>query len=67
MEMPEFTADLYQEIAAARAALSLAREAGDEEGALAYEVRLASLRRIAAENGIDLGPEPGTGSGPESG
>jgi hypothetical protein len=57
MEMPEFAADLHQEIAAARAELARLREAGDEEGALAYESRLASLRRIAAENGIELGPD----------
>jgi hypothetical protein len=57
MEMPEFAADLHQEITAAKAELSRLREAGDEEGALAYESRLASLRRIAAENGIELSPD----------
>jgi hypothetical protein len=64
--MPEFAADLHQEIAAAKAELARLREAGDEQGALAYEARLASLRRIAAENGIALscGPDRDDGSGP---
>jgi hypothetical protein len=57
MEMPEFAADLHQELAAAKAELARLREAGDEEGALAYESRLASLRRIGAENGIELAPD----------
>ena len=58
MDMPEFTADLHQEFAAALAELERARGAGDEEGVLAYESRLASLRRIAADNGVALTPAP---------
>jgi hypothetical protein len=67
MEMPEFAADLHQEIAAAKAELARLREAGDEEGALAYESRLASLRRIAAENGIALSPDAGSDRGSDPG
>ena len=69
VEMPEFAADLHQEISAAKLALARAREAGDEQGADSYESRLASLRRIAADNGIDLAPEPGQdpGAGVEAG
>jgi len=64
VEMPEFVADLHQELAAAGAELARLRAAGDEEGALAYESRLTSLRRIAAENGIELAPDPDLRSDP---
>jgi len=67
VEMPEFVADLHQEIAAAKAALARLSEAGDEEGVLAFESRLASLRRIAVENGIELSPEPDRDSGSGAG
>jgi hypothetical protein len=58
MDMPEFAADLSQEVAAALAEVSRLRGESDEEGARAYEARLASLRRIAADNGIDLTAAP---------
>lgn len=67
MEMLEFAADLHQEIAAAKAELARLREVGDEEGAAAYASRLASLRRIAAENGIELSPDAECDGGSDPG
>ncbi|MER8186823.1 hypothetical protein [Kitasatospora sp. NPDC094015] len=50
----EFGVELREQLASARRALEQARTDGDEDGVEAYRGRIAALRRIADQHGIEL-------------
>ncbi|MEV7214029.1 hypothetical protein AB0O31_13160 [Kitasatospora cineracea] len=52
-----FDGELREQLTRARQAEAVAREAGDEDGALAYAGRTAELLRIAGQHGIEFPPE----------
>ncbi|MEV7188442.1 hypothetical protein ACFU7Y_31955 [Kitasatospora sp. NPDC057542] len=49
-----FDQELREQLAKARRDLATARAEGDADGVQAYEGRVASLLRLAAQHGIDL-------------
>lgn len=49
-----FDQELREQLAQARQELAEARAAGDADGVQAYEGRIATLLRLAAQHGIDL-------------
>jgi hypothetical protein len=49
-----FDQELREQLARARQDLAAARAEGDADGVQAYEGRVASLLRLAAQHGIDL-------------
>ncbi|MBO1416413.1 hypothetical protein [Streptomyces sp. FH025] len=49
-----FDQELREQLAQARLDLAAARAEGDADGVQAYEGRIASLLRLAAQHGIDL-------------
>ncbi|MFB7128883.1 MULTISPECIES: hypothetical protein [Streptomycetaceae] len=49
-----FDQELREQLAQARRDLAAARAEGDADGVQAYEGRVASLLRLAAQHGIDL-------------
>ncbi|WP_316521545.1 hypothetical protein [Kitasatospora brasiliensis] len=49
-----FDQELREQLAQARRDLAAARAAGDADGVQAYEGRVATLLRLAAQHGIDL-------------
>ncbi|GAB7183153.1 hypothetical protein ATKI12_2984 [Kitasatospora sp. Ki12] len=49
-----FDQELREQLAQARQDLAAARAEGDADGVQAYEGRIASLIRLAAQHGIDL-------------
>ncbi|MFJ8624051.1 hypothetical protein ACIRD3_14535 [Kitasatospora sp. NPDC093550] len=49
-----FDQELREQLARAREDLAAARAEGDADGVQAYEGRVASLLRLAAQHGIDL-------------
>ncbi|MFD8707404.1 hypothetical protein ACFV1W_33285 [Kitasatospora sp. NPDC059648] len=49
-----FDQELREQLARARRDLAVARAEGDADGVQAYEGRIASLLRLAAQHGIDL-------------
>ncbi|MGW2377686.1 MULTISPECIES: hypothetical protein [Kitasatospora] len=53
-----FDQELREQLAQARQDLAAARAAGDADGVQAYEGRVASLLRLAAQHGIDLPHSP---------
>lgn len=52
--MAQFTEAINEAIAEAQAQLAQASAAGDDELVMVCEGRLEGLRRIAAENGVEL-------------
>ncbi|MFE1318959.1 hypothetical protein [Kitasatospora phosalacinea] len=60
-----FDQELRDQLALAGQAERAARTAGDEDGERAYAGRIAQLRRIAAQHGIELPPEAATEPAPE--
>ncbi|MFI6157388.1 hypothetical protein ACIBCA_32435 [Kitasatospora sp. NPDC051170] len=49
-----FDQELREQLAQARQDLAAARAEGDADGVQAYEGRVATLLRLAAQHGIDL-------------
>lgn len=54
--MAQFTEAIMQAVAEAQAQLAQALAADDDELVMVHEGRLEGLRRIAAENGVELLP-----------